>query len=124
MKSFETTGKSASRKLTSRPIRAALAVKIAFAIMAANVTLSNCEITANRNGVLVFSIGTGNSIAIHGCNLTNNTETAVRNSATGQFVDAEGNWWGSVAGPSATNPNAVQNADGTNWLLAPVVLQY
>jgi hypothetical protein len=93
-------------------------------IMAANVTLSNCEVTANRNGILVFSIGAGNSVAIHGCNLTNNLEAALSNPNAGQFVDAEGNWWGSVAGPSASNPNSVFGADTTNWLLAPVTLSY
>lgn len=50
MKNFETTRATASSKIASRPVRAALAVKIAFAIMAANVSFAAAKAIFQMSG--------------------------------------------------------------------------
>ena len=49
MKRFETARQTVARKFASRPVRAALAVKIAFAIMAANVSFAAAKAVFHKS---------------------------------------------------------------------------
>lgn len=63
MKSFETARETVARKFASRPMRAALAVKIAFAIMAANVSFAAAKaVFHSAHGAAPVVVTTGASV--------------------------------------------------------------
>jgi hypothetical protein len=63
MKRFETTRETASRKFASRPVRAAVAIKIALAIIAANVSFAAAKaVFHDTTSPALIVLGTGASV--------------------------------------------------------------
>ncbi|WP_424362177.1 hypothetical protein [Methylocystis parvus] len=63
MKRFETARATVARKFASRPVRAALAVKIAFAIMAANVSFAAAKAVFHKTDAAApIAATTGSSV--------------------------------------------------------------
>ncbi|WP_442753925.1 hypothetical protein ACNHKD_13080 [Methylocystis sp. JAN1] len=62
MKRFETGRETVSSKFASRPVRAALAVKIAFAIMAANVSFAAAKAVFHKTDAAPIIATTGSAV--------------------------------------------------------------
>lgn len=88
------------------------------------VTLQNCEVTGSTSHGVVFDFGiTAGSIT--GCNLFNNGGNGVQNNEASVVINAQGNWWGDVSGPTGPGGDGVSaDVDGSNFLTSPVSLGY
>ena len=63
MKRFQTARETVARKIASRPVRAALAVKIAFSIMAANVSFAAAKAVFHKPSADAPIATTGSTVA-------------------------------------------------------------
>jgi hypothetical protein len=90
-------------------------------IRSSAVQVLSCEVRESA----MHGIVTDGAAPVHNCNLVGNTGVGVNNPDPGVTVNATGNWWGDVGGPTAPSGDGVAGVvTYTPWLTAPVVLPY
>jgi hypothetical protein len=81
-------------------------------------TIDSTLFAYNHVGV---SVEGASNPTIHGCSLYSNTYYGVNNTGAAFCVNAEGNWWGAIAGPSDASATADLCGLGTNVSAGDIV---